>query len=80
MILLEIPTFSGGEKQEQEWQLLKNMVFSFTQQPKDAETLPTCSLAGHQGIQGLDTSFVGIQVLHQQEEEEDENRTRRGRS
>ena len=29
---------------------------------KDAETLPTCLLAGHQGIQGLDTSFVRIQI------------------
>ena len=54
--------FRWGRNRKQEWQLLKNVVFSFPQQPKDAETLPTCLLAGHQGIQGLDTSFVRIQI------------------
>lgn len=78
-------TEKGGEKQEtrlasDNFQLLRNVAFSFTRLSKDAETLPTWCPAGHQGNPVLRHFICEDLSLHQQEEDEDKNRTGRGKS
>lgn len=80
MILLEIPTFSGGEKQKARVAIVEKrgrFIHSAVKRWRNSAHLFAGWAPGYPGLRYI---ICENSSLHQQEEDEDENRTTRGKS